>query len=256
MWSLIILGALQGLTEFLPVSSSGHLIVLRTLFGMALPGATVEVALHAGTLASVLLYYRPWIAKWVRQLTRGERAAWRYFMRLTVASLPAGALGIGFGHVIEDYFTVSAAVIGWLLTAVLLWVMPSPKEDRQSTPSMGLLGYLLIGLAQGLALWPGLSRSGSTIAMGRAVGLDPEEAARFSFLMAVPAVLGALVFEIPSLRLSGIPWMDMTLAALVAAMAGLVAIQWVTRIVNHPHAWRGFAIYLVLAAVAVRIFGG
>ncbi len=256
MWALLLLGALQGLTEFLPVSSSGHLIVLKSLFGVRAPGAALEVALHLGTLAAVLFFYRGWLLHWVGELAKGGREAWVYLGRLALASTPAGLLGLLFGHAIEAYFTVPATAIGWLSTALVLWFMPDQEEGTRTASTLEWGWVSLIGCAQALALWPGVSRSASTIAMGRLVGLKPDEAVRFSFFMAIPAVLGALVFEIPSLGSSGLPLLPLALSASIAAATGVVAIQWITSIVNRPGAWRGFAVYLVGVVMAVWIVGG
>lgn len=256
MWALLVLGAFQGLTEFLPVSSTGHLIVLKTLFGVRVPGAALEVALHVGTLAAIVLFYRHWLWDWATRLMRGDRQARAYILRIVAASVPAGLVGFAAGHLVESYFTVPATAIGWLCTALVLWFMPPAGEGRERAESLSWSRVVLVGCAQALALWPGISRSGSTIAMGRLVGLAPEEAARFSFLMAIPAVAGASLFELSSLSTSGIPAIPMAIAALIAAATGMIAIQWITRIVNRPGAWRGFAVYLVGIVMAVWIVGG
>lgn len=256
MWAIPALGLVQGLAEFLPVSSSGHLVVLRALFGLHTAGAGLEVALHLGTLAAVVAAYRHWMGDWVVQLVRREQAAWRIFWHLGLASVPAGVTGVVLGHWVESYFTVAATSLGWAATAVLLWLIPTPQPADRPLDQMTWTQALWIGCAQALALWPGLSRSGTTIAMARTVRLAGADAAQFSFLMAIPAVLGATVFELPALAKSSLTPGSLALGALIAALAGFVAIQWITRIVNRPHAWRGFSAYLAVCAMAVWIFGG
>lgn len=256
MWSVLGLGIIQGLTEFLPISSSGHLIVMKSLFGVSSPGAALEVALHAGTLVAVLWAYRHWIGQWARDLRARQRAAWQTLGALTVASVPAGLAGLFMGRLVEHFFIVPAVVVGWLCTALLLWAMPAPDKTDGLAGGMTWTRAILIGLAQALALWPGLSRSGSTIAMGRAVGLAPEDAARFSFLLAIPAVAGASLFEVPALADASLPGRDLAAGALLAAITGVIAIQWVKGLVNRPRAWRGFSIYMACAALAAWIFGG
>ena len=124
MWAVLGLGVIQGLTEFLPISSSGHLVVLKTLFGVASPGAALEVALHAGTLLAVFWAYRHWFVEWLGQLRAKERAAWDLMGRLVVGSVPAGILGLLLGEMVARYFTVEAVLLGWVATSVLLWITP------------------------------------------------------------------------------------------------------------------------------------
>lgn len=255
MWSVLGLGALQGLTEFLPVSSSGHLIVLKTILGVASPGAALEVALHLGTLAAVLWAYRRWIGRWLKELAQGRRAAWRLMGLLTAASVPAAGAGLLLGHVVEQYFTVGAVAVGWMCTTVLLWATPIGRSGRP-LEQMRWWQAAVIGCAQALALWPGLSRSGTTIAMARAVGVKGEDAAQFSFLMAIPAVVGASLFEFGAMSHPGVSWSLLILAALLAAVTGVVAIQWVKGIVQQSRAWRAMGIYTAAAAVAVWLIGG
>ncbi len=255
MWSVLGLGALQGLTEFLPISSSGHLIVLKTILGVASPGAALEVALHLGTLVAVLWAYRHWVGGWLKDLAAGGRRAWRLLGLLALASVPAAAAGILLGHVVEQYFTVEAVAVGWLCTTALLWTTPLGR-GVQSLEQMRWWQAFMIGLAQALALWPGLSRSGATIAMARGIGMRGDDAAQFSFLMAIPAVLGASLFEFGAMSRPGVPWTLLILAALLAAVTGVVAIQWVKGIVQRSRAWRAMGIYTAAAAVAVWLIGG
>jgi undecaprenyl-diphosphatase len=160
------------------------------------------------------------------------------------------------GRWVENYFVVGAVLAGWLGTAILLWAIPQPSSQAVPLQSMSWTSAWLIGMAQALALWPGLSRSGSTIAMARMLDIDGPDAARFSFLMAVPAVVGATLFEIPQIHTSSVNLAVWGAGALIAGVCGVIAIQWITSIVNRPHAWRGFSVYLVTACAAVWIFGG
>lgn len=256
MGSILGLGVIQGLTEFLPISSSGHLIVLKAWFGVAAPGAALEAALHAGTLLAVFWAYRHWLASYLTRLWARDRSAWALMGRLALGSVPAGLVGLGLQDLVERYFTVEAVIVGWLATSVLLWVTPGPQEGARRLEQLGWGGALLVGGAQALALWPGLSRSGSTIAMARVVGLAPDDAAQFSFLLAIPAVLGASVLEVPSMLRSTLPMGTLAAAALLAAVTGAVAIQWVKGIVNRPRVWRGFGIYTAVVALSAWIIGG
>lgn len=256
MGSVWALGILQGLTEFLPISSSGHLIVAKTWFGVASPGAALEVALHVGTLGAVLWVYRHWLKTWLTALAKGEKAAVRLLARLIVATIPAGLVGFFLGDVVQAYFVVSAVVLGWLCTALLLWVTPAPQRGSIEIGGMSTVQAFLIGLAQALALWPGLSRSGTTIAMARTLGMRPDDAAQFSFLLAIPTVVGASVFELPAIRHATIPWHELLIGAVFALLTGVIAIQWMKGLVNRQRAWRGFSIYLALMAICAWMVGG
>ncbi len=256
MGAILVLGVIQGLTEFLPISSSGHLVVMKVLFGVASPGAGLEVALHAGTLIAVLWAYRHWLATFLKNLWHRQGGAWPLLGKLAVASLPAGLAGLLLQEVLSRVFSVDAVIVGWLATSLLLYITPRPGEGTRQLADMGFGSALLVGLAQALALWPGLSRSGSTIAMGRVAGLKPDDAAQFSFLLAIPTILGASLLETPDLFRGAIPISWLVLSALLAAITGSVAIQWVKGIVNRPRLWRGFGLYTASAALAAWIIGG
>lgn len=256
MWAYGLLGVVQGLTEFLPISSSGHLILFKRLLGVDAAGAAIEVALHIGTLVALLFFYRDWLGRLIRGLMRGEREAWRMGGLLVLASVPAALAGMVMGHWIESYFTLAAAAWGWAGTAVLLFLIPGSGPGLGRLKDLSWWQVWWIGMAQALALWPGLSRSGSTMAMARFLGLAGEDAAQLSFLMAIPAVIGASAFESSRLAEMSWQWGPMAIGALMAAISGFVAIQWITSIVKRPHAWHGFAGYVAALAIAVWIFGG
>jgi len=256
VWSVFLLGITQGFTEFLPISSSGHLIVMKAWLGVASPGAALEVALHVGTLMAIFWACRQWLFRWGRDLWRRDSQAWGVFSRLAVASVPAGIIGLLLGRLIENYFSLDAVIVGWLCTSLFLVITPGPLEGSGTLKRITFGQATLIGAAQALALWPGLSRSGATITMARILGIHPEDAAQFSFLMAIPAVLGASVVELPIILHSTIPGTILVLATLLAAISGVIAIKWVKGIVSRPGAWRGFAVYTTTVAVVAWIIGG
>lgn len=232
-----VLGAIQGLTEFLPISSSAHLYVVPTLLGWTYEGLAFDVALHWGTLIALLVAYgRDW---WTlaRNATVGnpaERAgAWGWLLRLAAASVPAAVAGI----LLQD------AAAGWLrslplqaamlaIFGFLLWGVDriAPAGRDEAAPGWGTC--LVVGLAQALALVPGVSRSGITITAARAAGLSRVSAARFSFLLATPITLGAGLMEIRHLP-PDLPWIPLAIGVVTAAVVGLVAIrglvQWLSR---------------------------
>jgi undecaprenyl-diphosphatase len=251
------LGVIQGLTEFLPVSSSGHLILLKTWLGLAAPGIVLETGVHLGTLVAVVVAYRQNLGLWVRQLAQGRRDAWRLFALVGVGSVPAAIAGIWAGDWIIRYFTVPSVALGWALTSLLLWITPRPGVGQRTFSTLRWRDAWCIGLAQALALWPGLSRSGATIVMARSLGLNADAAAQFSFYLAIPAVIGATVFAWPALAhwpTSTLPFLAESMG--VAAISGVIAIKWVRWMLRRRHAWHGFGVYTATMAIVAEISGG
>lgn len=193
------MGVVQGLTEFLPISSSGHLVVTEAAIGLTTPGVTVEVALHVATLLAVLVVYRVRIGRLVWGIMASQGDAWRYVGLLAVASLPAAVVGLAF----EEWFTrvfdsLLAVGVNFLVTGAVLWSTRHVRE-RGTAAQPTVVGAGEIGVAQAFAILPGISRSGTTVAAAMWLGLDPVRAAEFSFLMAVPAIAGAAALQLSSL---------------------------------------------------------
>jgi undecaprenyl-diphosphatase len=182
-WSAC-LGVLQGLTEFLPVSSSGHLAIAQHLIpGFSQPGVLFDVVLHSGTFFAVIFYFRKRLLK----ITPG------YIGLLIVGSIPAGLIGFLFRHGIENLFSdVKLVGIALLFTAIMNFLTDKKDEVKKDISAKD---SFLVGVAQALALIPGISRSGSTIFAGSSLGINKKEAAEFSFLLSVPAVFGANLLE-------------------------------------------------------------
>lgn len=234
-WDAIFLGAVQGLTEFLPVSSSGHLIVVPWLLGRPNGGLTFDVALHMGTLFALLVYF--W-REWLRVLVRGVPGLLhgtsgqdtKLLLLLLVGTVPAAIVGYTGEELIERTLR-SPFVIAALLVSVgvLFLVVERLATPRRRLKDLGWGDALLIGCAQALALAPGVSRSGITIVVGLGRGLQRDDAARFSFLLATPAIAGAGVLRLRPLLESSLPpeeLLTLALGFLSAALVGLVAIAW------------------------------
>jgi undecaprenyl-diphosphatase len=256
----LLLGLLQGLTEFLPVSSSGHLVMGQTVLGLHLPGNGFEVALHLATLLSILIVYRTRLTELAVGAVRGDKAAWRYGMLLVVATVPAAAVGLGFGNAIEPLFDIPhVSGVALLITGAILWTSRQAL-DRSPDRKPRLAHALLIGIAQTFALVPGISRSGVTVVTGLWLGLEAEEAATFSFLMALPAILGAFVLKSGSLAngANGVGTGSLLVGSLAAAVMGILAIQAFVSMLRKrsfhrfaPYCWLvGGAFLLYLALVA------
>ncbi|MAT72101.1 MAG: UDP-diphosphatase [Planctomycetaceae bacterium] len=262
---ILILAVVQGLTEFLPVSSSGHLVVANAL--MEARGASpvkdlleVSVTLHLGTLASVLIYYR-------REILRLLSTDRRVIPLLVVGTIPAAVLGVWVKKIapdsVEEVFLKSPLVAGLLFpvtAALLLWAMHRSKADAENPArpqleyqQLGMGQTLVIGVLQALALLPGISRSGSTIAAGLGVGLSRASAATFAFLLAIPAILGAGVlegYEIYKEGSAGTPAVNLAAGFVVSMIVGLGALALLIRWVERGRL-AVFAYYLIPLGIAV-----
>jgi undecaprenyl-diphosphatase len=198
----IFLAVVQGLTEFLPVSSSGHLVFFQSLFGLKEPPIFFDVMLHLGTLLSVAVYFRKDILGIIKgvvsTLRRKEenREGAKLFLWIILASIPTGLMGVFFKDWFESLFAKPKLVGGMLiLTGLILWLTRWTKKEGKPIGRMGWLDAIFIGIAQGVAIIPGISRSGATISTGLFSGLDRELSGKFSFLLSIPAILGATLLE-------------------------------------------------------------
>lgn len=201
----LILGIVQGLGEFLPISSSAHLVLVPWLFGWEDPGLTFDVALHMGTLFAVVLYFwKDWLKLFKAALRKGESDDKRIFWYLVVATIPGALFGLALEKKAETIFR-SPLLIGimMILMGILLYFADKKREIR-TVNTMTLKEAIWIGLSQALAIIPGVSRSGSTMTTARFFTLTREEAARFSFLMSTPIILGAGVLKLRHLTMASI----------------------------------------------------
>jgi len=246
-WEAMLLGLLQGATEFLPVSSSGHLVVGQTLLGLRLPGVSFEVAVHFATLLSIVLVYRRKLWELARGAVAGDGDAWRYIGLLAVATLPAVVVGLFFrGPFIALYDQPRVVALAFMVTGGLLWSTRTALR-KGGDGTLGLGGALLVGVAQALAITPGISRSGATVVTALWLGVRPTKAAEFAFLMAIPAIAGASVLELPELLNgeTGISAAALLSGGVVAAVSGVAAIQIFLAFLRRE-AFHQFALYLWL----------
>jgi undecaprenyl-diphosphatase len=251
----VILGIVQGITEFLPISSDGHLALTEILFGFR-GGLVLNVMLHVGTLIATLVAFRkrvgtalvngaPALLKPSRfKETEGGRDAWVVIM----ASIPTAIIGLLLRDAVERWTESPLAVgLGFLATSVILISTHFVRPGDAEHPST--LGAVLIGIAQGMAVLPGLSRSGSTISLALWLGVSPVRAFELSFLMSLPAVLGATLLELPkALRTPGLI-APASLGAFVALITGFFAIWALRRVVVHGR-FSAFALWVLPVALA------
>jgi undecaprenyl-diphosphatase len=256
----VVLGVLQGLGEFLPISSSGHLIVVPWLVGWPDSGLAFDVALHLGTLVAVAAaFWRDWLrllAAGVRGLVSGRPLAdpdARLLFYLALATVPGAVAGLLLDKWAETVFRAPALVALMLaLMGVVLWAADRRAQAEPASSALSLRDALLIGLAQALAIVPGTSRSGATISAALFLGQGREAAARFSFLLALPITAGAALVKVPALLRSGADPGPVWLGMLAAAVSGLVAIRLLLGYVR-TRSYLPFAIYRF--AFAALIWG-
>lgn len=228
LWQGILLGLVQGLTEFLPVSSDGHLAVIGHIAGVRTPGVFVEVALHVATLGSILVVYGGRFFRLVRGVLRRQPDDVRYAGLLVIGMVPAVILGVLFEDLVGQAFnSLWAAGIGFFVTGIaLLSARPrAPAGANADRPTPGAAG--VIGLAQALAILPGVSRSGMTISSGLWFGMGTAAAADFSFLMAIPLIGGAGLWEARHLStdMAQVGMVPLLAGCLVAFVSGVFAIR-------------------------------
>jgi undecaprenyl-diphosphatase len=205
LYAAILLGLIQGLTEFLPISSSGHLAVAQHFIpGFSQPGLLFDIVLHLGTLFAVLIYFRREVGLLVRALNPadGDTTWRRLWVMLILGTLPAVVVGLSLGALVEQSFAELWVVgTGLLITGALLLGSGRLSLEGRELAEVGARDALTVGLFQSAALLPGISRSGSTIVGGLTRGLSHDAAARFSFLLSIPAILGAAVYDLPRVSL-------------------------------------------------------
>lgn len=251
-----VLGAVQGLTEFVPISSSGHLVLVPEALGWDRPGLAFDVLLHLASLVALLVYFRSDLTAIVMGALRDEPGARRLGLLLVVGNIPAGLAGVLLADYFEGTFEdASASAVQLLITAailvgaeLLLSRHRRRKERLRDLDDLTVGDSLAIGVAQAIAIFPGISRSGATIAAGLGLRIERDVAARFSFLLVIPALAGAALVELPSLDAttlsigSALGGFVSSLAFSYAAIAGLIRYL-------KTHTLYPFALYCVVAGI-------
>ncbi len=241
------LGAIQGLTEFLPVSSSGHLVLFQNLLGYKEPELLLDTTLHLGTLTAVCIYFyselKEIASDSIKLDTKSPHV--NLLIWILVASIPTGLIGIIFKDTLESLFHDSFKVgIMLIITGFILLTTRLVRHETSSSLKIGLLPALAIGIAQGIAIMPGISRSGATIACGLIIGLDRELAGKFSFLLSIPAILGAVVLQLKGEEITRVGIASLGAGFLAAAVVGLLSLKLLMGIVKKgrlhyfaPYCW-------------------
>lgn len=256
IWQSIVLGLVQGLAEFLPVSSSGHLLLMQKIFGIDDGGHFFTVLLHIGTLAAVLVVYRKRIIKMITKPVE-QKFHWIWIIAATLVTV-AIALVLKKLDILDAADSGRALGYCFLITAILLVLcdyLRKRVKGRMKIVEMKWYHAAFIGFMQGIAPLPGISRSGATITGATACGMSRKEAAEFSFLLSIPAILGGAVLEIPDAikdGTHGIGALPCIIGVIVAAISGYFAVKFMIKLIT-KRSLTGFAIYTALLGVFVII---
>ena len=266
----VMLGIIQGLTEFLPVSSSGHLVLLQNLFGIREPELLFDISLHIGTLIAIFIVFYREIRSILQTLLRvpalikssgslkslfADNEEIRIAALIIIGSIPTAILGILF-HKITDQIFGSVWIVGVMLlvTGTLLWFTRRITIEGRPLIKVRIRDALMIGLIQGMAIMPGISRSGATISMALFLGMNREVAGRYSFLLSIPAILGAMMLSLNSTIVqTDIPVRIILLGTVTAAIVGYIGLKILLRLVKQGHLYY-FAPYCWLLGAVTLIW--
>ena len=249
---IIILGILQGLTEFLPISSSGHLVLGQYLLKINSAGILMEVILHIGTLFSILVYYRKDMVELLNGMIKNTNDAREYIFYIVISTIPAVIVGLLFDHYVESLFTISTVSILFIFTGLVLYSTKRFTLSKGATITVYVA--LFMGLAQMFAIMPGISRSGMTISMALFLGIAHKDAAKFSFFMAIPILIGAGVLQIKDLHVLEIEKLNLLFVGFVSSfISGLIAIDILIKLLSKNHFWK-FSIYCIPLGLSLMMW--
>ena len=256
----LVLGAVQGLTEFVPISSSGHLVLVPEALDWAPPGLAFDVLLHVGSLIALAVYFFDDLVRLGRGVVAGDAAARRMFWLLVVGSVPAALAGVVLADFFEDAFAdarasavqlvVTAAILVFAEVALAFHARRRHEQGRslRTLEDLGPADAAAVGVAQAVSILPGISRSGATIGTGLGLAVERDDAARFAFLLAIPALLGAALVELPDLAGARLGW-GAGAAGLVASTLTSYAAIWGLIRYLRTRTLYPFAAYCVVAGV-------
>ncbi|RLE38562.1 undecaprenyl-diphosphatase [Candidatus Woesearchaeota archaeon] len=255
IFEAFVLAIVQGITEWLPVSSSGHLALIENIFGIADP-VFYSVMLHFATLFVVIVVFWKDVVRILKSYFIGDTEYQKLGLLVLLSVLPTAAIGFAFMKYFEaaytNYFTIAAA---FFVTAILLMFFRFATEKRKK---VCVVDALVVGVAQGIAIIPGISRSGATIATGRFLGLRREIAAKFAFLMFIPAIIGAtgyqMIYRSEEIAYATTDWGALILAMITAAVVGYFALKFVLRTIKR-NAFHKFSYYCFAVGVVSLILG-
>lgn len=240
----LILGIVQGLTEFLPVSSSGHLVLLQNIFGISSDIIIFDVILHLGTLFAVIIVYR----KSVWELIKHPFS--KKMRLLIVGTIPTVVIALLFKDFFENAFGGNLLFVGFLATSLLLLIADYFDKKYKNYKTIDFSKISVMGIFQGLAIFPGLSRSGTTTTSALVLGIKKEEALEYSFLLSIPIILASLVYELifSPISLSSIGFGQISIGFIVSLIFGIISIKFMIKIIKN-NTYKYFAIYLIILSI-------
>lgn len=253
-----IIGAIQGLTEFLPVSSSGHIELSKAILGLDLSGdenLLFTLVLHTATALSTVVVFRKEVAKIFQGIFSGQKDALNFTLKIIISMIPAALVGYFMKDTIEGFFTGNLLLVGCMLlvTALLLWFTSIGKQTKKE---ISLTDAFIIGISQAAAILPGISRSGATIATSVILGNERSKTATFSFLMVIPLILGAMakdLLDAESLNFSTEMLGSLAFGFLAAFIFGILACRWMVSLVKKSKLWY-FSIYCAFVGLTAIIY--
>lgn len=253
LFKIVILALVQGITEFLPISSSGHLSILKTFLNINSDGALIEVVLHAGTLMSILLFYRKRLSKIFKRILNKDEESLRFFSCVIVAIIPIGIIGFIFGDSIEYLFNNTKLVCLFLIITGIFLIFSNFWRSKIS--NFNTRKSFLIGLAQMFAILPGMSRSGLTIGMGNIIGIDAKKSAEFSFIIAIPVLTGVIVKYFLNLEWDSISISInyLFLGLIISFITGLLSLRWLISLLEKGKFWY-FGLYCIFIGLISLLF--
>ena len=257
MIKVVILAIVQGVTEFLPISSSGHLVLTKEILNLKAPPASLEIFLHAGTLISLVVFYFHRLLALTTGALRGDRASWRYILFLIIAILPAIIAYLLFGKFIKSTFESPITVTMLLCVTGVILLLPELLRRGGSVQPLTWWRSVLVGIAQAVALLPGISRSGSTITMARLCRIEPVQAAEFSFLMSLPLIIAAIAEDLLTSLKSDASYAISTTSILVgvavSAIVGYISLIFLVKLLQRQKFWV-FGIYCLVVGACATLF--
>lgn len=253
LFEAIVLGIIQGLGEFLPISSSAHLVLVPWVFGWEYAGLTFDVALHLGTLFSVIAFFwKDWLSLINSALTKKDTREAKLFWYLVLATIPGALIGYLLEEQAETVFRAPLLIgIMLIVMGIILYLVDRYCSSKKEIDKVTFSDSLLIGLSQALAIIPGVSRSGITMTAGRALGLNRASAARFSFLLSTPIIIGAGLFKLKDLALTDLNVIFLT-GVVSSALVGFLAIGFLLKYLAQRN-FAIFAIYRIIVGSAVIV---
>lgn len=258
LFQALILGAVQGLTEFLPVSSSGHLALIQILMNLKNVPLSFDILLHIGTLFAVLIFLRKELLLIIKGFFTLKKDALILVLKIIIALIPAAIVGYLFNDKIEALFSQPKALgFAYFGTALILFLTVFLKSEKKNIKTITFLDALIVGIFQSLALVPGFSRSGFTLFSALLVGMNKEDALNFSFILSIPAIIGAFIFELLSAEPVGSLYISLGLnisAFIISLITGLIAIYLLRTALKKSKLYL-FGLYcLILGIIILMIF--